>query len=128
MCSRFYTTHELFKIAREQGKYQTLCIEYGPNLFQPIYSDTELRFVCSLLEGEIEANFTDDERQMNADIVADTAHTDACEGVLRGVRKKNHRAKDPERRRAALPRSSTAAPPHLAGVVAHGVGMQMNVY
>jgi hypothetical protein len=123
MCSRFYTAHELFKIAREQGRYQNLCMEFGPNLYQPIHSDNDLRFVCCLLEGEIEANFTDDERWMNADMVADTAHTDACEhGMHRGARKKNHRTKDPERRRT-LPKSSAAASPHPAGVFAHGVGM-----
>ena len=122
MCSRFYSAHELFKVAREQGKHQNLYFEFGSNLYQPIYSDTELRFVCCLLEGEIEAHFPDDERRMNDDIVADTAHTDACEqGMLRGARKKNHRAKDPDRRRT-LAKSITAA--HPAGVVAHGVGMR----
>ena len=131
LCSRFYTTHELFKIAREQGKHLNLYVEFGPNLYQPIHSDTELRFVCCLLEGEIEANFTDEERQMNEEQVADTAHTDAYDQcVLRGVRKKPPRLKgDPDRRRTLLPKGSTAGPatPHPAGPLAHGAAMRYAV-
>jgi len=127
MCARFYSAQELFKIAREQGKHTNVYVEFGPNLYQPIHSDIELRFVCSLLEGEIEANFSDDERKLNTAQNDDTDHTDYCnQSILRSARKKSHRAKDPDRRRTPA-KSSTAATLHPASVVAHGVGMRYMV-
>jgi hypothetical protein len=100
LCSRFYSAQELFKLAREQGRNTVLFLEFGPNLYHPIHTDTELRFVCSMMEGEIEASFPDDERRMNVEQVADMAHTEAFEqAMFRGTRKRSQRPKDPDRRK-----------------------------
>ena len=99
-CCRFYSAQELFKISREQGKNTLLWLEYGPNLYQVIMTDSELRFACCLVEGDIDSTFTDEDRKLHIDQVADMAHTDACEmSVSRGARKRNNRPKDTERKR-----------------------------
>lgn len=115
LCSRFYTSHELFKLSREQGRSTPLYLEFGPNLYHPINTDSELRFVCSLLEGEIEASFSEDERCMNIDQVADIAHTDAYEQcVYRGARKRGPRPKETDNRRRLLKGPVVAAHTLLA--------------
>lgn len=82
-CSRFYTHGELFKMAREQGRNSPIYFEYGPNLYQPINSDTELRFVCHVLEGDIDSFQSEHDREQNRRDLSDAQHTHSYEASIR---------------------------------------------
>jgi hypothetical protein len=83
-CSRFYSSIELFKLARDAARNNTpLWLEHEANVYQPIHTDAELRFACSMLEGDIEANQPDADREQNARDVADYAHTVDFEASLK---------------------------------------------
>jgi hypothetical protein len=82
-CTRFYSTDELFKIAREPNKQTPLWLEYGPNLYQEIKSDTELRFACALMEGDIDSNQTDEDREQHKRDVRDAADTVSLEIAMK---------------------------------------------
>jgi hypothetical protein len=85
-CSRFYTHTELFRITREQSRNSTTWFEYGPNLYQPINTDQELRFVCNIIEGDIDSFMSDEDREQNRRDLSETAHTHQYENSLRGRR------------------------------------------
>jgi hypothetical protein len=85
-CTRFYTHGELFKITREKSRNSTIWFEYGPNLYQPINTDQELRFCCHMLEGDIDSCMSEEDREQNRRDLADTVHTNSFENSLRGRR------------------------------------------
>jgi len=78
-CTRFYSHHELFRLAREPNKHTQLWFEYGPNLFKSIDTDHELRFVCHLIEGDIDSNMSEADREQHDRDVRDSTHTDRFE-------------------------------------------------
>lgn len=82
-CTRFYTHAELFTMTREQGRNSSIWFEYGPNLYQPIYTDQELRFVCHVMEGEIDSYMSEEDRDQNKRDLEDTAHTHSFEMSIR---------------------------------------------
>jgi hypothetical protein len=84
MSTRFYTHGELFRMTREQGRNTTIWFEYGPNLYQQVNSDAELRFVCHILEGDIDSFQSDNDREQNKRDVADALHTQSYEASVRG--------------------------------------------
>jgi hypothetical protein len=84
MSTRFYTHGELFRMTREQGRNTTIWFEYGPNLYQQVNSDAELRFVCHILEGDIDSFQSDSDREQNKRDVADALHTQSYEASVRG--------------------------------------------
>jgi hypothetical protein len=85
-CTRFYTQAELFKMTREQSRNSSVWFEYGPNLYQPINSDSDLRFVCNVLEGDINSYMSCEDREQNKRDVADAVHTQSFEHSIRGRR------------------------------------------
>jgi hypothetical protein len=92
-CTRFYTQGELFKMTREQGKNSSIWFEYGPNLYQPINNDYELRFVCQIIEGDIDSYMPDEDREHNKRDLEDIAHTHAFDARVRKQRGTHSRNK-----------------------------------
>ena len=74
-CSRFYSTMELFHKMRRLDRSIPIWIEYGPNMYQPITNDTELRFACQMVEGDIESNMPSEDREQHQRDLADYSHT-----------------------------------------------------
>jgi hypothetical protein len=83
-CTRFYTHGELFRMTREQSRNSSVWFEYGPNLYEPIQNDIELRFVCHMIEGDIDSFQSDQDREQNKRDLADLAHTNSYEASMRG--------------------------------------------
>jgi hypothetical protein len=86
LCSRFYTHTELFKMTRDQSKNSSIWFEYGPNLYQPINNDHELRFVCQIIEGDIDSFMSDEDREQNRLDLEDAAHTQMLDSRVRKQR------------------------------------------
>ena len=82
-CSRFYGREELFDILREKHKNAPLCMEFGPNLYQPIMCDVELRLVCSIVEKYISSHQSDEDFTEHKLQQIDTTHTIQCEARMR---------------------------------------------
>jgi hypothetical protein len=83
-CSRFYSHYEMFNDIRNNlHKSVPIWLEYGPNLYQPINSDTELRFACQMVERDIESHMPIEDQEENRRMVLDQAHTKECEQALR---------------------------------------------
>jgi hypothetical protein len=93
MCSRFYTHAELFKMTRDQSKDSSIWFEYGPNLYQPINNDHELRFVCQIIEGDIDSFMSEEDREQNRRDLEDAAHTQNCDPRMRKQRGSHSRNK-----------------------------------
>jgi hypothetical protein len=89
-CTRFYTQGELFKLTRDQSRNSTVWLEYGPNLYQPIKNDYELRFACQMMEGEIDSYMPQEDREQNSRDVADAIHTHSYEMSIRVRRPRLH--------------------------------------
>ena len=75
MTGRFHSNGEIFRYAREPSRHTQIWLEYGPNLYQPIYNDNELRFACHLLQGEVESNISDPDHEQYKRDLADQQHT-----------------------------------------------------
>ena len=88
--TRFYTQGELFKLTRDQSRNSTVWLEYGPNLYQPIKTDHELRFTCQMMEGEIDSYMPQEDREQNNRDVADAIHTHNYEMSIRVRRPRSH--------------------------------------
>jgi hypothetical protein len=74
---------ELFHIARRLDKSVLIWIEYGPNMYQPITNDVELRFACQMLEGEIESSMSQEDQEQHKRDLSDYAHTKEYEYMHR---------------------------------------------
>jgi hypothetical protein len=88
-CTRFYSSTELFQLARKINRSIPIYFEYGPNLYQPINNDTELRFVCLLLEGNIESYMSSDDIELHRLDMLDIAHTTEFERGRKPLRIKH---------------------------------------
>lgn len=103
MSQRFYCNGEIFRYAREPSRNALLWLEYGPNLYQPIYNDNELRFVCNLLQGVVESNIGDEDHEQYKRDLADQQHTADYEAqVARMHRKTKTRVKDETTRKGII--------------------------
>lgn len=68
---------------RRFDKAVPIWLEYGPNLYQPINNDCELKFACHLIEGDIESTMSDADREQHQRDLADYAHTKEYESTRR---------------------------------------------
>ena len=82
-CSRFYSKEELFRISRETHKGKQTFIEYGPNLYQTISCDTELKLACSMVEGYVASHQSDEDFIEHRRCQIDTAHTTQFEARMK---------------------------------------------
>ena len=82
-CTRFYCKEELFRISRDQYKGVQLWLEHGPNLYQHIMCDVELRFACSMSEAYISSHQSDEDIEEHKRCQADAAHTDRFDSRMR---------------------------------------------
>jgi hypothetical protein len=85
-CTRFYSAAELFRMSREPNKQTLLWLEYGPNLYQEIKNDTELKFACAMMEGDIESNQSEEDREQHKRDVRDAHETQEFEFSLKSRR------------------------------------------
>ena len=109
-CSRFYSSTELFKIARESNRNTPLYLEYGPNLYQPIINDNELRFVCQLLEGDIASYMSPEDCEANRLCVLDSAHTSEYERLRKPPRVKSRVTVIPRTKQTDLSPTTSPTP------------------
>ena len=82
-CSRFYSKEELFRISRETQKGKQTFLEYGPNLYQPIVCDTELKLACSMVEGHITSHQSDEDLIEHRRCQMDALHTTQFEAKMK---------------------------------------------
>lgn len=107
MTSRFHSNGEIFRYAREPSRYTQIWLEYGPNLYQPIYNDNELRFVCNLLQGEVESSLDEKDHEQYKRDLADQQHTADYEAqVARMHRTTKTRVKNDPLRKDGIVRMS----------------------
>jgi hypothetical protein len=78
-CTRFYSHHELFKKIRDLHKSIPIWFEFGPNLYQSINTDSDLRFACQIVERDIESYMSSEDQEENRRMIIDQAHTKDCE-------------------------------------------------
>jgi hypothetical protein len=79
-CTHFYTQYELFK---KFNKSLPVWLEYGPNLYQPVNNETELRFACQMVERDIDSFMSTEDRDEHRLMIADQAHTKEYENSIR---------------------------------------------
>jgi hypothetical protein len=104
-CTRFYSHHELFKRMRDLNKSIPIWFEYGPNLYQAINNDTELRFACQIIERDIESYMSVEDQEENRRMIIDQAHTKECE--MREARRQRKENKSLKKLSTTLVQNST---------------------
>ena len=82
-CSRFYSKEELFRISRETQKGAPTFLEYGPNLYQTISCDTELKLACSMAERYIASHQSEEDFLEHQRGQVDAMHTTQYEAKMR---------------------------------------------
>ena len=82
-CSRFYSREELFHIVRTQHRGSQISLEHGPNLYQILCCDIELRLACSMAEANIASHQSDEDRLAKLECDEDRIHTDACNAKIK---------------------------------------------
>ena len=82
-CCKFYSKEELFHIARVQHKGAQLSLEYGPNLYQPLSCDVELRFACCMVEAYVSSHQPDEDREADRLQRIEMLHTASFEAKMR---------------------------------------------
>ncbi|KAJ1478114.1 hypothetical protein T484DRAFT_1749755 [Baffinella frigidus] len=92
-CSRFYSHEELFRLVRTSNKSIPIWFEYGPNLYQHINNDCELRFACQMVQGDIESNLPIEDYEQHKLDLLDYAHTTECENFFRTRKSRAARTK-----------------------------------
>lgn len=86
-CTRFYSQYELFRTIRLLNKSTPVWLEYGPNLYQPINTDHELRFACQLVEGDIESYMSSEDQEEHRRTILDQVHTREYENMTTRARR-----------------------------------------
>jgi hypothetical protein len=94
-CTRFYSQEELYRMTRELPKSIPTWLEYGPNMYQRINNDCELRFACSMVQGDIESNLPVEDYEQHKLDQQDYIHTNECENSFRPRRLRALRLKAP---------------------------------
>jgi hypothetical protein len=74
-CSKFWSSLELFHKMRRLDKSVPIWLEFGDNQYQPIFSDSDLKFACQMIEGDIESNLPEEDYEQHQRDLADYAHT-----------------------------------------------------
>jgi hypothetical protein len=77
--SRFYSPEELFNFVMHSYSGSALTLEYGPNLYELIENEHELRFACKLLAHDHASYISDDDYEEHLRCIADSNHTDKYE-------------------------------------------------
>lgn len=91
--SRFYSPEELFDSVIDAQQRGDISIEYGPNLFEWVETELELKFVCKLIAGDHASYISYEDHEQHARDMEDSAHTEAYEKNLARNRSRKTRAR-----------------------------------
>jgi len=77
-------------MSRETQKSAQTFLEYGPNLYQTISCDTELKLACSMVEGYVASHQSDEDFAEHRRCQLDSIHTTQFETKMRRKNRTNY--------------------------------------
>ena len=118
--SRFYSPEELFDFVVRSYNGSALTLEYGPNLYELIENEHELRFACKLLAHEHASYISDEDYEEHLRCIADSNHTDKYEKQLTDsakCRRTRRLSKPVDRCSSAPPQVNSVTEPKLTSAI-----------
>jgi hypothetical protein len=122
--SRFYSPEELFDTVVKTYRSHIVSIEYGPNLYERVEDEHQLRFVCKLVARDHASYIPEQDYIQHIQDTEESAHTDIYEKKLALIRRKprprgrkkqdtntNAQVKHPPETTSTEPDKSSKTPP-----------------